>query len=203
MSRFIVVAMALLATAGLAHAECTCEGVDNCLGIYFDEGQWAVTCLEDAPANVPVHLYFVLQNSVFETIGGLEFSWRFDNPPTPAPFVLGAVFPPGAVCFADPVNVILGLGLPYPITGPLVVMDLTLLPLTNLVSGLELGPSTPATIPGHAALNDFYNPGNIVPINFPCPVGDDGWTTEPVAQFGNCVTPTESETWGSIKSLYR
>ena len=128
MTRFIVIVAALLATAGLAHAECTCEGVDNCLGVYFDEGQWAVTCLEEPPAYQPLHMYFVLQNSVFDAVGGIEFAWRFDNPPTPAPLVLSATFPPGSGCFIDPVNVMYGVSIPIPATGPVVVMDLLLSP---------------------------------------------------------------------------
>jgi hypothetical protein len=203
MRKFILVTAALLACASLAHADCTCSGVDNCLGVYFDQGQWTQTCLFPPPFQL-FHMYFVLQNSVFDAIGGFEFSFRFDPPPSVAPIIVSAIFPVAIIDPPiDPFNVICGSPAPIPATGPVVVMDLTVLPLSSLVTNIELGPSTPASLPGHGAINDFYNPAHIVPINFPCPVGPDGWTIEPVAQLGQCVVAVESVTWSSIKSLYR
>lgn len=76
-------------------------------------------------------------------------------------------------------NVVFGSTVPIVATGPVVFLDLYLYPQTSLVTGVYLGPATPATIPGRGAINNYFDPGNIVAINFPCPVGDDGWTPEP------------------------
>lgn len=203
MPRLILATAALLACAGLAHAECTCDGVDNCLGVYFDQGLWTQTCLDPVPVGQPFHMYFVLKNSVFDALGGFEFGMRFDPEPIPAMFILSVTYP--FPVFIDPgvYNVHYGSGLPIPATGPVVFMDVLWLALGPVVTIVELGPPTPASLPGHAALNDFYDPANIVAINFPCPVGPDGWTIEPVAQLGQCVTPVEAAAWSRIKALYR
>lgn len=197
----LFLAITLLAT-GVAQATCTCEGVENCLGVYFDEGAWNQTCREQAPYAI-YHMYFVLQNVPFAAISGIEFAWRMDPEPSTRPIVLNALFFWPGIEWSDPRNVIVGIGTPVPIEGPIPVLDLTLIDLSTYATSIMLGPATPATIPGHAAINDWYQPEHVVPINFPCPVGPDGWTIEGVAEIGHCPVATETTVWGAVKALYR
>ncbi len=198
----ILTVVALLACAGSVQATCTCDGVDNCLGVYFDLDTWEQTCLEPN-LFVPFHLYFVLQNSTIEELGGFEFSWRLSPLPDVAPIILNAVFPNPYGEFLDNYNIIFGSGLPIPAGEPVILLDLTMITLAILEADLQLGPATPASLPGHGAINDFDNPSYIIPINFPCPVGDDGWTSEGVAQFGDCTVAADRAAWGDIKTLFR
>jgi hypothetical protein len=68
---------------------------------------------------------------------------------------------------------------------------------------LQLGPATPAALPGHAALADATNPWDIRPLTFGVPIDDEGWTVDGVARFGDCTVGATSATWGSVKSLFR
>jgi hypothetical protein len=200
MYRLILVTIMLLALPTMAHA--TCDGVDNCLGIYFDQGQWTQTCREVSPWE-PFHVYFVLQNCTFGAIGGMEFAWRFAPTPAQLPIVLAADLPGLEPWLSDYYNVIYGVGQPIIIDGPFILMDLTLLVGTPFTADLQLGPSTPASLPGHAAINDWYDPANVVPLSFGAPVDADGWTVSGVAKLGDCAVPGEGVDWGTIKALFR
>jgi hypothetical protein len=192
---FVLLAMPAMAPAA-------CDGVDNCLGIYFDQGQWTQTCSEVAPW-APFHVYFVLQNCTFEAFGGMEFAWRFAPTPAQLPIVMAADLPGSGEWPPDYYNIIYGVGLPILIDGPFILMDLTLLVSTPFTADLQLGPSTPANLPGHAAINDWYDPANAVPLNFGAPVDADGWTVPGIAKLGDCAVPGKAVDWGTIKALFR
>ncbi len=157
MPRLILATAALLACAGLAHAECTCDGVDNCLGVYFDQGLWTQTCLDPVPVAQPFHMYFVLKNSVFDALGGFEFGMRFDPEPIPAMFILSVTYP--FPVFIDPgvYNVHYGSGSPIPATGPVVLMDVVWLALGAChhergTRPVDAGDRCPATPPSTTSM---------------------------------------------------
>ncbi len=200
MTRLALVIVLLLAGPGLAHA--TCDGVDNCLGIYFDQGEWTQTCSEGT-LWVPFHLYFVLQNCTFDTIGGFEFAWRYAPEPAQVPIIMSAWLPGPEPWISDYDNVIYGSGQPIVTAGPTVLLDFTMVLVAPITADLQLGPSTPASLPGHGAIIDWDDPANLVPLSFGAPVDAEGWTVEGVAEFGDCTVPVEAADWGTIKALFR
>lgn len=200
MNRLAFAMVVLLATPALAMA--ACDGVDNCLGIYFDQGEWTQTC-SDPPLFAPFHVYFVLQNCAFDAIGGFEFAWRYAPAPAQVPLILSAWLPGPEPWIFDFDNVIYGSGQPIVTTGPTILMDLTMLAIAPITADIQLGPSTPANLPGHGAIYDWDDPANIIPLNFGAPVDAWGWTVEGVAQFGDCDVPVETADWGTIKALFR
>lgn len=183
-------------------SQAACDGADNCLGIYFDEGEWTQNC--DEPDLLTMeHVYFVLQNCTFDAIAGYEFGWRYAPEPAQPPLIVGAYLPGMEPWLTDYHNVIYGVWPPLVTTGPVVLMDLTLWHVVSYAGDLQLGPATPATLPGYAALNDYNNLWDIRPLNFGVPVDDEGWTVDGVARFGDCAVPTTTATWGGVKSLFR
>jgi hypothetical protein len=201
MKRLALVIIVLLGAPAVAYA--ACDGIDNCLGIYFDQDTWTQTCAEPVPWT-PFHVYFVLQNCAFDAIGGIDFAWRFDPTPAVPPIVLAAYLPGVEPWITDYYNIIYAIGgPPVIIEGPFVVLDLTMILVAPFTADLQLGPALPATLPGHGAINDYYDPANIVPLNYGSPVDADGWTVDGVARFGNCSTPVETTNWSTIKALFR
>lgn len=201
MKRLALMSIVVLLVAPVV-AQATCDGADNCLGIYFDQGQWTQTCVEPV-LFTPFHIYFVLQNCTFEAIGGIEFGWRYAPPPSPTPIITSAVFFGPGPCFGPLYNIIYGMGAPIPIDGPVVIVDFTLILTAPVVTEIQFGPATPASLPGHAAINDWYHPENIVPLDFGAPVDGDGWTIEGVAKLGDCPVPVESAAWSDVKALFK
>jgi len=197
MRRFVF-CLALLVLAGTALAG------DNRLGIYFDEDEWTENCHEFAPLDV-FDTYFVFRNSTVDALGGFEFAWRLAPDPGAQVLVIALQLPPGAgELFDEYYNLIVGLGQPLiAADGPVVLARATLMAMAAFEADLQLGPTTPATIPGHAAFNDFYEPSNVQPMTFAGDVDDEGWTTPGVARLGDCTVADEATAWGGVKALFR
>jgi hypothetical protein len=200
--------LGLTATTSLA----VCDGVENALGVYFDQGSLEENCFEPIPF-VPFSMYFVLRNGTLPDFRGIEFSWRFSPESTP---VLNTGY--WWICGTDLWDyddVYLGCFTPRPISEPLVVLSFSFLSTGPLpaASFVRLGPPPVATIPGHAAVAGG-DPLQIVPLNF-CDDWDgadveidaDGWTVPGVAALAptaGCGTvAVVGATWGTIKTLYR
>ncbi len=183
----------------------------NSLGAYFDD-DGNVWCMTPSPA-VPFNLYWILAHPIAENLGGYEFAWAYSPDIVPAPFVLGVTLPPDALNIGSSYNLIVGLG------SGLVTSEATVLAVFNLMvlttvppqTYVTAGPPTPASLPGHAATNDFADPANIIPMTFNfvndgwVTINGDGWTEPGIARFtGPCGTPAvESTTLGRIKALFR
>jgi hypothetical protein len=182
----------------------------NSLGAYFDPAG-DVNCLAPAPF-VQFSIYWILANPVVASLGGFEFAWAFSPAPAAAPIIIGTTLPINALNIGTNNNLIVGLG------SGLITSDATTLVRFDLIATasfppetyITVGPATPATIPGHAATNDFNNPGDVVPMNFSTVDGvnviidPQGWVRPGVAKM-SCPGPiaTETATWGNVKSLYR
>jgi hypothetical protein len=183
------------------------DGV-NSLGVYFDSPVFEQSCFTPT-AFVPFNVYFVLANPEFNNLGGFEFGWRFE--PLLTGFILATNLPSGALNIGTNNNLIVGLG-----TG-LITSEATVLVNFQIMASVvptsptwvQVGPAQPASLPLHAAFNDFNNPANIIPMNFSTvngqsiTVNPQGWV---VPGLGSLFCPgpvaTESATWGSVKALF-
>lgn len=182
----------------------------NSLGAYFD-ADGNVNCFAPAPAT-PFNVYWILANPVAENLGGFEFAWAFAPEVVPAPFILSVTLPPSALNIGTNTNLIVGLGggLITTEATTLVTLNMMVLAPVNPETYITAGPATPASIPGHAATNDFANPADIVPMNFSTVDGvnviidENGWVVPGVAKM-SCPGPvaTETATWSNVKTLFR
>lgn len=201
----ILLALSMIASSAFAIMD---DG-DSSLGIYFNPSGDA-NCFAPAPA-VPFNVYFIMANPSVANMGGFEFAWRFSPEVVPAPFILGTTLPPQALNIGTNTNFIVGLG------GGLVTSEATVLVTLNMMvlgavapgTYMQVGPATPASIPMHAAFNDFNNPANIIPMNFSTVVDGSnvdpaGWVVPGVAKM-SCPGPvaTDSQTWGTVKALFQ
>ncbi len=204
----LLLALSLVAMmAGSAFA--IMDDGDSSLGVYFN-ATGDVNCFVPTPAT-PFNVYFIMANPGVQNMGGFEFGWRFSPAVVPAPFILGTTLPPQALNIGNNENFIVGLGggLITSEATVLVTLNMMVLSAVNPETYIQVGPATPASIPGHAAFNDFNNPANIQPMNFATVDGVDvvvnaqGWVVPGVAKM-SCQGPiaTESATWGSVKALF-
>ena len=208
---------ALIATSllGLTHAVlAVCDGVENALGVYFDQGTYEENCFEPV-VGTPFSMYFVLRHGTLPDFRGIEFSWRFSPEPTSAAHLRLLVGSAGRIS-GTPTTSISGAARPADRANRLVVLSCQLPAMAAAAgprrsSGSDRRPSP--SHPGHAAVAGG-DPLQIVPLNF-CDDWDgadvtidaDGWTVPGVAAIapaGGCGTvAVVGATWGSIKSLYR
>lgn len=185
------------------------DGV-NSLGAYFDPAG-DINCLAPAPF-VPFHIYWILANPVVANLGGFEFAWTFSPMPASLPIISSLTLPVNALNIGTNSNLIVGLG------SGLITTDATTLATFEVIAlaafppetYITVGPATPASIPGHAATNDFTNPGDVIPMNFSTVDGinviidPQGWVRPGVAKM-SCPGPiaTETATWSNVKTLFR
>ncbi len=164
------------------------DGVSS-LGMYFDNAG-NTNCFAPTPG-APFNVYFIMANPAVANMGGFEFAWRFNPPVVPEPFILGTTLPPQALNIGNNYNFIVGLGGGLVTSEATVLVTLQMLALAPVAANtlVQVGPATPASIPGHAAFNDFNNPANIIPMNFSTVVGPididaHGWVVPGVAAHG-------------------
>jgi hypothetical protein len=195
-----------------APAFAACDGVENALGVYFDQGSYAENCFEPVPTT-PFTMYFVFQHGTLPDFHGIEFSWRFE--PQPASAINYGYWWNCGTDLWDPYNVYLGCWPGLPVSEPLVVLSFSYMLLAPLSapSFVRVGPPPAQSLPGHAAVAGG-DPLQIIPLNF-CDDWDgadvtidaDGWTVPglaAIAPAGGCgAVAVVGATWGSIKALYR
>jgi hypothetical protein len=201
MRRFVIAfVVASFASSALA----ACDGVENALGVYFDQGTYQENCFEPV-VGTPFSMYFVLRHGTLPNFAGVAFLWRFS--PEPAQLITGCVWD----CGVDLWNcreVFLGCE-PRPMTDAIVLVEAQCLLLQPLVAAsfVQAGPY------GEAGVFSS-DPEQREPIDF-CDDWDDtdviidaeGWPTPGLAAIappGRCGTvAVVGATWGSIKSLYQ
>jgi hypothetical protein len=156
------------------------------------------------------NMYFIVANPTVANMGGFEFAWRFA--PAAAPVIMSTTLPAQALNIGTSYNFIVGLG------GGLITSEATVVATLNLMNvapmdvatNVQVGPATPASLPLHAAYNNFANPAEIIPMNFSTVDGAavlidaTGWVIPGVAKMG-CPGPvaTESSTWSGVKALFQ
>jgi hypothetical protein len=200
----------LVMSAGLAGATAADASL---LGVYFDPDNPQSYC--DAQAQFsPFDIYFVLHECPFALLGGFEFAWGWqEDPPGFAALVTGVELPPVALNIGTDMNLIVGLGYGLATTEATVLAKLTILVTSPLNPHqrifIALGPPTPASIPLHAAFNNYDNPADIRAMDFvwgywdiPAQIEPSGWIYPGVAYLGNCWVPVEATDWGHVKALF-
>jgi hypothetical protein len=201
----ILLALTMIASSAFAIVD---TGTSS-LGIYFDNSG-DTNCFVPAPAT-PFNAYFIMASPAVANMGGFEFAWRFSPDVVPAPFILGTTLPAQALNIGTNYNFIVGLGGGLVTSEATVLVTLNMMALAAIAPGtvLQVGPATPASIPLHAAYNDFNNPADIRPMNFstvmgPNDIDANGWVVNGVAKM-SCPGPvaTESTTWSGVKALFQ
>jgi hypothetical protein len=205
----LLLALSLVAMMAASASAVVDHGTSS-LGVYFNPGA-DVNCFAPTPAT-PFNVYFIMANPAVGNMGGFEFGWRFSPAVVPAPFILSTTLPAQALNIGTNTNFIVGLG------GGLVTSEATVLVTLNMMvlaavapeTYVQVGPAVPASIPGHAAFNDFSNPADIRPMNYATVDGVNvvvdasGWVSPGVAKM-SCQGPiaTESQTWSGVKALFQ
>lgn len=208
MKRILLFSLASLVLSNMAFA--LSDTGANSLGVYFDPGSFDQNCIE-APFVEVFSMFFVIANCTQSTIGGFEFSWATEPDFTGQVIVLSPILPLQALNIGDNYNFIVGLGTPLA-TGPATVLvELQLLNIvTDLAAHIRVGPTTPASIPGHTAFVDGIDNSILLPMTYSTLDGVDvtldefGWVSPGVGTF-SCPGPVaiEPSSWGSVKTLYR
>jgi hypothetical protein len=205
----LLLALSLVAMMA-ASASAIVDNGTSSLGVYFNN-TGDINCFAPTPAT-PFNAYFIMASPAVQNMGGFEFAWRFSPAVVPAPFILATTLPAQALNIGTSSNFIVGLG------GGLVTSEATVLVTLNMMvlaavapeTYVQVGPASPASIPGHAAFNDFNNPADIRPMNFATvdgvnvTVDGNGWVTPGVAKM-SCQGPiaTETQTWSGVKALFQ
>lgn len=203
-----IAALSLLLVPGSSIAEPTHP---NEVGLYMTPDGLGAT--GTFVVGAPVTVYLVLTRPTdtetgipYATINAFECRLTFD--PIGNLFKLGEVFPPQALNVGDIGNIglgyleyIVGLGTDYPVTNESV--DLLAINFMHTAPGqidVSLSPTSAPSIPGHMAyqsvegdLRIMYSAG-----------GEDGDPDDiPVWIFDGNATPIETESFGSVKALFR
>jgi hypothetical protein len=205
---FVLAALAILSLAApvTGFAQLDPPAAANQIGLYTvpvdttDLASSEFTVL----ASVPFFAYLCVtkpQDNAFnavELIEAFECRVTFDNPT--AYFKLAETLPPQAINVGDTSSLVngldyaVGLGTPLPVVnGGAVLVTYQFFSATAASSLVFVGPSPQGNLYYQEALGktlvDFY------------PSSSD--PTLPIAGFNATPVATESETWGSVKSLYR
>ncbi|MFH1844260.1 MAG: hypothetical protein ABIF77_13735 [bacterium] len=171
-------------------------GTDG-VGIYFDlDGQ--VNCL-DVPPFTPVNCYVIATN-VSSPGGVLGYAFTIA---TAGPFLLGNYTQPCINIIGWP-DIACGLSAPYPWAPTIVLISVSFMVMSPEPVYLSVLPySFGSVIPGFPVYEDGDAPGTYRAL-FPAAGQGPGGEWLPVACVnGDCPVPTESETWGGLKALYR
>jgi hypothetical protein len=185
----------------------------NEVGVYLDSGGTSPTGVVTTLLE-PVTVYVVLVRPTdvnapgggepLELVQSFEFMLSFDNPD---PLVmLNDWIPPGAINlgeFYEFYNFELGyleyiVGVPDPrvvIDEAIHLVEITFLPVALGVTEVRIGPSSIPSIPGQMV---FLGPWEMYVMH---PVSGDH--DAPVFIFNGEAVPVETESFGSVKALYR
>lgn len=194
----LAVVFLLIPSIGLA-IELPVESGVGILGIVSSEDLESAENFNAVTGGVPFYIYFYVFNEQIasDNLGGVEFSWTC----TPAPIILSMDFPAGGLNIGTNTNIVCGFGLGHLTTNNYarVVRAQLFFATTPPATMVYLGPSTPDSIDGEMAYNDYNNPGDIRVMR-PNSVG--GLYENPVYGF-NVTVATQGETWGGVKALFQ
>lgn len=194
----LVVLMGLLILASGAMAQ-PIDPDPDMVGVYFDTD--ATVYCNAAPAlYTPLNVYLCFTNiTATSGISGWEAHVDITPPPAiPVTFTL----PAGALNVSSAPDFVVGLSAPMDWMPAIPVLTMTITPLAALetqfwLSGAEVGSF--GGLPGYAAGDD---PGDLRSCGY-----SGGPTGFCAVMFRDCadsgVLPSEEETWGSVKSMFR
>ena len=206
---FAILVLSMLATT-VVFAEPTHP---NEVGLYMTpDGYGATGTMETM---VPVDVFLVLTKPAdaengyvpFSYVLGFELGLHFDPSPIGDLFRLGEVFPPGSINVGDNSDInqgfldyIVGVSTDYPLIvtdESVVLMRFIFLKITDSQTAITLKPTIPASISGEMAfLGEEYSQ-----LRAMYSVG--GSHDAPVFIFNGEAVAVETESFGSVKALYR
>ena len=194
----LLVALLFLSNLALALP----DNSPDVVGVYFNPEYLESDAY--VPANSPFNLYVVLSNPTQAAISGFEFGYDHWVASGSEGLVLrlDTYFPDGVVIINPPFDPFVGsytISLPTPIPADQTVVLLGwryMLMAPNIVMHFYLteadNPSVPGGLPG------YWGPDGVVPMGYAETCFGTGAR---VNEF--CPLPTEPQSWGSLKGLYR
>jgi len=198
-----IAALSLLLVSGSSIAEPTSP---NEIGLYMTPDGYGAT--GTLIVGDPVTVYMVLtrpeKNGIpYETINAFECRLTFD--PIGNLFKLGDIFPPQAINIGDNSHIgdgyleyIVGLGTDLPVTDESVVLiEFLFLHYAPGVIEVSLGPVSAPSIPGWMAYQSVNGDLRVM-YSIAGGIHD-----APVFLFDGFAIPVETESFGSVKALYR
>ena len=191
-----LVFVAVLGGLGQAFAQ-----ESNLLGLYFDPFA-EMDCIEASslPQYSSVDLYVILENPTFEELWGFEFSMFIEGPA----LVTGWYYPHGipGFNFGEDGNYVVGLGNPLPMDELNILMAFHIFYMSPSFEEIcfILGPSVPSSLDPLYPTFAYSEDGLVsASVNN----GIEGDCTALISDASCNVVPTDTQTWDSLKSLYR
>jgi len=176
------------------------------IGIYFDRDATSIRLF--APAGVPMDAYVVLTNPTQSEIWGFEFSDSFTSCCDPTDiFRLKNELPPQSIDLGNSNNImdgeyVVGMATPLPAQLAVVLVTWRFLMTDHITMELHLGPpsnpSLPENVPAYEA-GGVIIPMYILDTGGGCDGNGDGTVSINL----DCGLPTEGQSFGGIKALYR
>lgn len=190
-----IVLVAMLGGLGQVVAQ---EG--NLLGLYFDP-YGEMDCLEAASLApfTAVDLYVILKSPTFHMLGGYEFGIEVDGPA----LITGWDYPFGfaGFNFGEGDNYIVGLQNDYPMEDVNILLTFEIFYMSTTSEGVcfTLGGSEPSSL--DPLYPTFFGDDELFSASVNN--GIDGACTALISETECNVVSTDSQTWDSLKSLYR
>ncbi len=185
----------------------------NEVGLYMTPDGYGATGTMDVM--VPVEVFLVLTKPAdaengfvpFSYVLGFELALHFDPSPIGDLFRLGEVFPPGSINVGDNTDInqgfleyIVGISTDFPLIvtdESVVLMTIIFLKITASQTAITLKPTIPASIPGEMAfLGEEYEQLRVMH-------SISGSHDAPVFIFNGEAVAVETESFGSVKALFR
>ena len=176
------------------------------IGVWYEIDGYYRNCIENVEPNTFVPMYVILSGVTRPYVAGWEVAFEFA---ADSGAIISTTYAGGGINFAEVPSFIVGLNEPLetPADQCLVLAEMNFLFLEG-VSDWYGGPTVPATIPLVPAYVNAEDLTDVVPCQFPWVepeyLDDNGWTILPIATVnGDCAIATETQSWSTIKSMYR
>jgi len=199
-----IAAMLLISLVSASALACVPADGPDVISIWFEIDDYYTNCIEDVEPNSFVPIYLILSGITRPSVAGWEVAFDF-TPGSGA--IIDVIYAGGGINFADEPSFIVGLSEPLetPAEQCLVLAEMSYLFFAGVTDWFG-GPTEPATIPLTPAYVNGEDLTDVVPCQFVWPeyINDEGWTTIPIASInGECTVATETQSWSTIKSMYR
>ena len=193
----LLLAMGTLLVSGQALAQVDPD--DDMIGVYFDPGA-TIYCEQGImPGQYgPGFLYLVITKP--SAPGGVS-GWECRLEIGPCMFVLDWGYQGLAINAATPPEFAVGLAAPLPAAPAVILLDMTIFVTCLDCTWIYVKPTYSPSIPGVPVYVDGDDVGHLIPLG-----QSTGGPDEPVAGV-NCdcppPIPTEQDTWGTLKTMYK
>jgi hypothetical protein len=207
MKKLLFVATALAAISLLAPSSGFAQW-ENRIGVYTDQDPAAGSAELTVAASTPTNIYFVLTNPVnrgtpVQRVEAFEF--RVDAEPLATFFKLNESFPTQGINITTYPDYVVGFAAPWPVTNNRVtLMTWQVMVLNTATHKLFLNLIPAPTIAGRIAYQDADGATG-QKLVAATPSVSSGTLGDNVFAINGTLDPTaeESESWGSVKALFR